>query len=142
MAFEEVEKGPEEIGRYWNPEQVGEEITGHIYKFVNDEYGNKRIDLYLGEDEDGEAWFIGAEICQVLGISETPEVYSILDEDEKKIVSFIEPSVGEEKRFLLVSEPGMYRLVLSSRNDKAKAFRKWLMKEAIPSILNDGGGVM
>ena len=55
MAFEEVEKGPEEIGRYWNPEEVGEEITGHIYKFVNDEYGNKRIDLYLGEDEDGEA---------------------------------------------------------------------------------------
>ena len=55
MAFEEVEKGPEEIGRYWNPEEVGEEITGHIYKFVNDEYGNKRIDLYLGEDKDGEA---------------------------------------------------------------------------------------
>lgn len=98
--------------------------------------------IHLTEDEDGEAWFIGAEICQVLGISETPEVYSILDEDEKKIVSFIEPSVGEEKRFLLVSEPGMYRLVLSSRNDKAKAFRKWLMKEAIPSILNDGGVVM
>lgn len=55
MAFQEVEKGPEEVGRYWNPEEVGEQITGHIYKFVIDDYGNKRIDLYLGEDENGEA---------------------------------------------------------------------------------------
>ena len=55
MAFEEVEKGPEEYGRYWNPEEINDEITGHIYKFVTDQYGNKRIDLYLGEDEDGEA---------------------------------------------------------------------------------------
>ena len=57
MAFKEVPKGPEEIGRYWNPETVGDEITGHIYKFVTDDYGNKRIDLYLGEDEDGAAKF-------------------------------------------------------------------------------------
>ena len=48
MAFKKVEKGPEEVGRYWNPEEVGDEITGHIYKFVTDDYGNKRIDLYLG----------------------------------------------------------------------------------------------
>lgn len=55
MAFEEVEKGPEEYGRYWSPEKVDDEITGHIYNFVTDDYGNKRIDLYLGEDEDGNA---------------------------------------------------------------------------------------
>ena len=55
MAFEEVEKGPEEIGRYWNPEEVGAVVEGNIYKFVTDDYGNKRIDLYLGQDEDDEA---------------------------------------------------------------------------------------
>ena len=55
MAFKEVEKGPEEVGRYWNPEKVGDEITGHIYKFVTDDYRNKRIELYLGQDEDDEA---------------------------------------------------------------------------------------
>ena len=54
MAFEEVKKGPEEMGRYWNPEKVGNKITGHIYQFVTDSYGNKRIDLYLGTDEDDE----------------------------------------------------------------------------------------
>ena len=55
MAFEEVEKGPEEVGRYWNPEELGDAVEGNIYKFVTDDYGNKRIDLYLGQDEDDEA---------------------------------------------------------------------------------------
>ena len=55
MAFEKVEKGPEEVGRYWNPEQVNDEIEGNIYDFVIDDYGNKRIDLYMGEDEEGQA---------------------------------------------------------------------------------------
>ena len=54
MAFEEVEKGPEEHGRYWNPEEIGDQIEGNIYKFVTDDYGNKRIDLYLGVDEEDE----------------------------------------------------------------------------------------
>ena len=55
MAFKEVEKGPEEYGRYWNADEIGTAIEGNIYKFVTDDYGNKRIDLYLGEDEDGSA---------------------------------------------------------------------------------------
>ena len=54
MAFEEVEKGPEEFGRCWNPEEIGDQIEGNIYDFVVDSYGNKRIDLYLGSDEDDE----------------------------------------------------------------------------------------
>lgn len=54
MAFEEIEKGPEEHGRYWNPEEVGDKIEGNIYDFVTDDYGNKRIDLYLGTDENDE----------------------------------------------------------------------------------------
>lgn len=55
MAFVEVEKGPEEVGRYWNPEKVGDVIEGNIYKFVKDDYGNTRIDLYRGQDEDDGA---------------------------------------------------------------------------------------
>ena len=54
MAFEEVELGPAEVGEYWNPEEVGDSVEGNIYEFTNDNYGNKRIVLYLGEDEDGE----------------------------------------------------------------------------------------
>ena len=54
MAFEEVEVGPEEVGKYWNPEEVGQSIEGNIYGFTTDNYNNKRIELYLGLDEDDE----------------------------------------------------------------------------------------
>jgi len=95
--------------------------------------------IHLTEDTDGEAWFIGSELCQVLGIAETNDVYNILDPDEKKIVTLTGSQAAEEKKYLLVSEPGMYRLVLSSRSDQAKAFRKWLVKGIIPAISADGG---
>ena len=59
MAFREIEKAPEEKGipPYWKPEQVGDAIEGHIYEFDESVYNGKqqiRINLYCGEDEDGE----------------------------------------------------------------------------------------
>ena len=54
MAFEKVEKGPKVPGRYWTPEELNEEIEGNIFDFVKDDYGNLRIDMYLGEDMNEE----------------------------------------------------------------------------------------
>ena len=54
MAFEKVKKGPKVPGRYWQPEEVGEEIEGNIFTFEKDDFGNLRIDLYLGTDLDDE----------------------------------------------------------------------------------------
>jgi hypothetical protein len=57
MAFREVEKGPEEIGAYWKPTQVGDAVEGNIYEFAESMYNNRKqvqINLYLGEDENGE----------------------------------------------------------------------------------------
>ena len=95
--------------------------------------------IHLTEDENGEAWFIGAEICDVLGITEPDDAYCTLDEDEKKIVSFSDSPSLEGEEYLLVSEPGMYRLVLSSRSESAKVFRRWLLKTVLPAIAKDGG---
>lgn len=56
MAWEEVQESNEEkIGKYWNPTQIGEKVEGNIYDFVDDDYGNKRIELCIGQDEYGEA---------------------------------------------------------------------------------------
>lgn len=59
MALREVEKAPEEKGipPYWKPEQIGDKIEGNIYEFEESVYNGKqqvRINLYCGEDEDGE----------------------------------------------------------------------------------------
>lgn len=85
MAWEEVEKGPEELGRYWNPDKVGDKITGHIYKFVKDNYGNKRIDLYLGVDEDNEAI-----LCMLPAHADLKRVYVNLERGDYIRVELIE----------------------------------------------------
>ena len=58
MAFREVEKGPEEIGAFWKPTQVGDVVEGNIYEFTESTFEGRKqvqINLYLGEDEDGES---------------------------------------------------------------------------------------
>lgn len=53
MAFKEIE--PEQsIGKYWKPQKVGDCIEGNIIAFSIDDYEKKRIELYLGQDEQGE----------------------------------------------------------------------------------------
>ena len=97
--------------------------------------------IHLTEDPNGDAWFIGSELCQVLGVEETTDIYNTLDEDEKKTVYIKDATCPDGRKYLLVSEPGMYRLVLSSRNEQAKVFRKWLLKGIIPAISKEGGAI-
>lgn len=52
MAFEDVE-AEEVIGKYWNPEKVGDNIEGNVFEIVKDQYGNDRIVLDMGDDENG-----------------------------------------------------------------------------------------
>ena len=58
MAFREVEKGPEEIGAFWKPEQIGDAVEGNIFEFAESMFNGRKqvqINLYLGEDENGDA---------------------------------------------------------------------------------------
>ncbi|MBR0059348.1 MAG: hypothetical protein IJP99_08475 [Methanobrevibacter sp.] len=73
MAWKEVEKGPEEIGRYWKPEKKGDCIEGNIYKFVDGDYG-KQIDLYRGMTEDGEY-----DLCQLPAHADLKRTYRDLE---------------------------------------------------------------
>lgn len=50
MAFEDVE---EAIDKYWNPENLGDNVEGNVYEITTDQWNNKRIVLDLGDDEDG-----------------------------------------------------------------------------------------
>ena len=99
MAFKEVEKGPEEHGRYWNPEEVGDAIEGNIYDFVTDDYNNKRIDLYLGEDENGET-----KMCMLPAHADLKRVYANLERGDYIRVELIKliPTKNHPKRIYKV----------------------------------------
>lgn len=84
---------------------------------------------------DGAAWFYGLDICGALDIRNPSDAYSRLDEDEKRTLGSAEGSLPASKENpVLVSESGMYHLVLQSRKPEAKVFRKWITAEVLPQL--------
>jgi prophage antirepressor-like protein len=89
---------------------------------------------FVGTAENPE--WIAADICKVLGISNPSQALAILDEDEKGICSADTPGGGQE--MLTVKEPGLYFLISKSKKEKAKAFRRWVFGEVLPSVRKTG----
>lgn len=86
---------------------------------------------------DGEPWFVAKDVCTCLEIANVSDACSRLDEDERGIVSTDTPSGKQE--MLIVSEPGLYSLIGSSKKPETKAFKRWVNHEVLPSIRKTGG---
>lgn len=82
---------------------------------------------------DGEPWFMAADVCRALDIGNPTQAMTRLDDDE---VTLISNEGGREVNF--VNEPGLYSLVLGSRKPEAKAFKRWITHEVLPSIRKTG----
>lgn len=87
-------------------------------------------------DRDGEPWFAGKDVCGALGISKHHQSLESLDEDERGTCTIGTPS-GEQS-MIVVSEPGVYRLVFRSRKPEAERFKRWLAHEVLPQIRRTG----
>jgi len=87
--------------------------------------------------DDGQVWFVAADICKILGLANVTKALSMLDDDESTLTTG-KGAMGEERDFNVVSESGMYHLIFKSRKDEAKAFRKWVTSEVLPSIRKTG----
>lgn len=85
---------------------------------------------------DGEPWFAATDVCQALTIANTARALSRLDDDEKGIHSMNTPGGAQELG--VVNESGLYSLILTSRKPEAKAFKKWVTSEVLPSIRKTG----
>lgn len=86
--------------------------------------------------KDGEPWFVAADVCRALDIKNNRDAMTRLDEDEKGVVSTDTPSGKQEMS--IINEPGLYSLVLGSRKPEAKAFKRWITHEVLPSIRRTG----
>ena len=86
---------------------------------------------------DGEPWFVAADVCRALEIGNPSMAVERLDDDEKGISTI--DTLGGKQRMTIINEPGLYSLVLSSRKPEAKAFRRWISHEVIPTIRKYGG---
>jgi prophage antirepressor-like protein len=81
-------------------------------------------------------WWVAADVCEALGIAQVSKAVGKLDEDEKGVTTV--PTLGGDQTMVTVNESGLYSLILKSRKEKAKAFKKWITSEVIPAIRKTG----
>ncbi|MEU9130074.1 Bro-N domain-containing protein [Kitasatospora sp. NPDC048540] len=86
---------------------------------------------------DGEPWWVAADVCAVLEITNPRDTLrKTLDEDEKGVATVYTP--GGDQQVSVINEPGLYSLVLRSRKPQARAFKRWITHEVIPAIRRTG----
>lgn len=85
---------------------------------------------------DGEPWFVAADVCRALEISNTSQAITRLDDDEKGVI--LNDTPGGKQEMSTVNEPGFYTLVLGSRKPEAKAFKRWVTHEVLPTLRKTG----
>ena len=85
---------------------------------------------------NGDPWFVAKDVCECLELGNPRSSLALLDEDEKGVHSVDTP--GGKQEMTIVSEPGLYSLILRSRKPEAKAFKRWVTHDVIPSIRKRG----
>lgn len=85
---------------------------------------------------NAEPWFIAKNVCLALEISDVSQACSRLDDDEKLMRTLYVS--GQNRESLLINESGLYSLIMTSRKPEAKAFKKWVTSEVLPSIRKTG----
>ena len=87
-------------------------------------------------EKGGEPWFVAKDVCDILALGNPRSSIALLDEDERGVHSMDTPSGKQEMG--IISEAGLYSLILRSRKPEAKAFKRWVTHEVLPSIRKTG----
>ena len=85
---------------------------------------------------DGEPWFVAADIAEILGYRDAANAARHLPDRQKGTRNV--STLGGGQRMTIISEGGMYRLVLRSRKPEAEAFTDWVTDEVLPAIRKTG----
>ena len=101
--------------------------------FDNPEFGQVRV-LEL----EGEPWFVGKDVAEVLGYADPNKAIAMHVDDEDKLNDKTASSLGQRGGWF-INESGLYSLILRSQLPEAKAFKRWITHEVIPSIRKTGG---
>lgn len=106
-----------------------------IQIFENPEFGKVRV-----VDVDGEPWFVGKDVAEILGYSKARNAIAAhVDESDKALAPIQGGCSTGIQNTTIINESGIYSLVLSSKLPSAQKFRHWVTSEVIPSIRKHGG---
>ena len=103
-----------------------------IQIFNNPEFGEVRV-----LEIEGELWLVGKEVATILGYKDTSDALKKhVDEEDKRTRRFADS--GQNREMYIINESGLYSLVLGSKLPSAKAFKRWVTSEVLPSIRKTG----
>lgn len=103
-----------------------------IKVFENEQFGSIRTVTI-----DGQPWFVGRDVAQALGYSNTKDALMRHVDDDDKLRSCFTTS-GQRREMTVINESGLYSLILSSKLETAKQFKRWVTSEVLPSIRKYG----
>ena len=97
-----------------------------IQIFKNDRFGEVRTTVI-----NGEPWFVGKDVAEVLGYRLARKaLYDHVEDDDKKGVPIQNP-LGGKQEMTIINESGLYSLILSSKLPQAKEFKRWVTLEVL-----------
>lgn len=83
--------------------------------------------------KDGEPWWVAKDVCDVLELSNPTMALEGLDEDERAKFR-----LGRQGEANIINESGLYTLILRSNKPEARAFRRWVTHEVLPTLRKTG----
>lgn len=99
-------------------------------------FENKMFGQLRTVEQNGQTWFVAADVCRALEVGNSRQALTRLDEDEKGVIST--DTLGGTQMMSIVNEPGLYTLVLGSRKPEAKAFKRWVTHDVLPALRKHG----
>lgn len=100
--------------------------------FENAEFGQVRTVMI-----NGEPWFVGKDVAEILGYSNSRKALSDHVDDEDKGVTKCD-TLGGKQDLTMINESGLYSLILSSKMPNAKKFKRWVTSEVLPALRKTG----
>ncbi len=111
-------------------------MSTEIKIFKNEMFGEVRTLT----NENGEVFFVGKDVAQALGYSNTRKaLLDHVDKEDREDGVTIRDAIGREQKATFINESGLYALVLSSKLPQAKEFKRWVTAEVLPQIRQTGG---
>ena len=106
-----------------------------IQVFKNEMFGVVRTMT----NEKGETFFVGKDVANALGYTNTRDALGKhVDDEDKTTVAICDTGSNYKTRAVIINESGLYALILSSRLASARAFKRWVTSEVLPQIRRQG----
>ena len=113
-------------------------MMNEMMTFRNLEFGAIRT----MSNEQGEPMFCAKDVCLALNHTNSRKAVSDLVDKDDVTRSYIVDSLGRKNHAIFINESGLYALILSSKLDSAKRFKRWVTSEVLPAIRKQGGYLM